>query len=128
MEKLQQFLVEEQEVLADFLLDMEGAEGNKEYSRAAALWSMQSARVGAIKDALMLLSHSVYEDSAQHLQEMRVCDEMSPSTRESSFIQRRVKKEQKKCCICSTTTDLYSVTSESGEYLVKTYCGKHLPE
>lgn len=62
MEKLQQFLLEEQEVLADFLLDMEGAESNKEYSRAAALWSMQSARVGAIKDALALLGQPVSED------------------------------------------------------------------
>ncbi|WP_339216221.1 hypothetical protein [Solibacillus sp. FSL W8-0372] len=55
MEQLQQFLVEEQEVLADFLLDMENTEDNKEYARAAALWSMQSARVGAIRDVIELL-------------------------------------------------------------------------
>lgn len=55
MEQLQQFLAEEQEVLADFLLDMESTDDNKEYARAAALWSMQSARVGAIRDVIELL-------------------------------------------------------------------------
>ncbi|MER2060204.1 MAG: hypothetical protein ABTA16_15395 [Niallia sp.] len=65
MEKLQQFLVDEQEVLADFLLDMENTEGNKEYARAAALWSMQSARVGAIKDALNVLGINKGEEAIE---------------------------------------------------------------
>lgn len=55
MEKLQQFLADEQELLADFLLDMENAEGNKEYTRAVALWSEQTARVVAIRDVMELL-------------------------------------------------------------------------
>ncbi|HEY4623721.1 MAG TPA: hypothetical protein VIH12_07660 [Solibacillus sp.] len=55
MEKLQQFLADEEELLADFLLDMESAENNKEYTRAAALWSAQTARVGAIRDVLDLI-------------------------------------------------------------------------
>ncbi|MER2039686.1 MAG: hypothetical protein ABS944_16185 [Solibacillus sp.] len=55
MEKLQQFLTDEQEVLADYLIDMEEAADNKEYARATALWSMQSARVGAIRDVIELL-------------------------------------------------------------------------
>lgn len=55
MEKLQQFLADEQELLADFLMDMENAEGNKEYTRATALWSAQTARVGAIRDVIELL-------------------------------------------------------------------------
>lgn len=62
MEKLQQFLLEEQELLADFLLDTENAESNKAYAKAAALWSMQSARVGAIKDVLSLLGQQVDEE------------------------------------------------------------------
>ena len=56
MEKLQQFLADEKELLTDFLIDTENAADNREYARAVALWSMQSARVGAIKDALVLLS------------------------------------------------------------------------
>ena len=68
MEKLQQFLADEQEVLEDFLLDMESTEDNKEYARAAALWSMQSARVGAIKDVLNVLGINAGEEaSEQHL-------------------------------------------------------------
>ena len=68
MEKSQQFLEDEQEVLEDFLLDMENTEGNKEYARAAALWSMQSARVGAIKDVLNVLGINTGEEtSEQHL-------------------------------------------------------------
>lgn len=62
MYKLRQFLADEQEVLADFLLDMGNAEGNKEYARVVALWSMQSARVGAIKDALAMLGVPVEEE------------------------------------------------------------------
>lgn len=62
MEQLQQFLAEEQEVLADFLLDMESTEDNKEYARAAALWSVQSARVGAIKDVIALLGYTQHEN------------------------------------------------------------------
>ena len=56
MEKLQQFLAEEEELLSDFLLDMENTEDNKAYTKAAALWSMQTARFGAIRDVLELLS------------------------------------------------------------------------
>lgn len=56
MDKLQQFLAEEEELLADFLLDMESNEDNKAYAKAVALWSMQTARVGAIRDVLALLS------------------------------------------------------------------------
>lgn len=56
MEKLQQFLAEEEELLADFLLDTENTEDNKAYARTVALWSMQTARVGAIRDVLALLS------------------------------------------------------------------------
>ena len=67
MEKLQQFLADEQEVLADFLLDMESTEENKEHARAAALWSMQLARVGAIKDVLTLLGYGVDEDQGEQL-------------------------------------------------------------
>lgn len=61
MEQLQQFLAEEQELLADFLLDMENTEDNKAYAKAAALWSMQTARVGAIKDVMELLGYSINE-------------------------------------------------------------------
>ena len=67
MEKLQQFLADEQEVLADFLLDMESTEDNKEYARATALWSMQSARVGAIKDVLTLLGYGLDEEQGEQL-------------------------------------------------------------
>lgn len=67
MDKLQQFLVEEQEVLADFLLDMEITEDNKEHARAAAFWSMQSARVGAIKDVLTLLGYGMDVDQGEQL-------------------------------------------------------------
>lgn len=56
MDKMKQFLAEEEELLADFLMDMENAEGNKRYAKAAAIWSMQSARVGAIRDAIEMLS------------------------------------------------------------------------
>lgn len=56
--KVQQFLTDEQELLADFLLDMEDAEGNREQTKAAALWAMQTARVGAIKDVLQLVTDS----------------------------------------------------------------------
>lgn len=55
VEKLQRFLAEEEELLADFLLDMENAENNKDYAKASALWSMQTARVGAIRDVIELL-------------------------------------------------------------------------
>lgn len=58
MEKLQQFLAEEEELLADFLLDMEHTEDNKAYAKAVALWSMQIARVGAIRDVLSLIEGS----------------------------------------------------------------------
>ena len=47
VKNIQQFLVEEQELLADFLMDMENTEDNKAYAKATALWSMQSARVGS---------------------------------------------------------------------------------
>lgn len=62
MEQLQQFLAEEKELLTDFLIDTENATTNKEYAKATALWSMQSARVGAIKDVLMLLGQPVDEE------------------------------------------------------------------
>lgn len=55
MEKLQHFLADEEELLSDFLFDMENTEGNKAYAKATALWSMQTARVGAIRDVLVLL-------------------------------------------------------------------------
>lgn len=55
MEKLQQFLAEEEELLSDFLLDMEHTEDNKAYAKVVALWSMQTARVGAIRDVLDFL-------------------------------------------------------------------------
>lgn len=61
--KAQQFLAEEQELLADFLLDMNDAEG-KEYAKAAGLWVTQIARVQGIKDALEMLAVSV-EDVAE---------------------------------------------------------------
>lgn len=67
MGKLHQFLADEQEVLADFLMDMESTEENKEYARAAALWSMQSARVGAIKDVLTLLGYGLEEEQGEQL-------------------------------------------------------------
>ena len=55
MDKIQRFLAEEEELLADFLMDMENAEGsNKAYAQAVALWSMQSVRVGAIRDVLAM--------------------------------------------------------------------------
>lgn len=41
------------------------------------------------------------------------------------------KKEEKKCCVCGTNKNLYSVTPdkfEDGKYIVRTYCEKHLPE
>lgn len=41
-----------------------------------------------------------------------------------------MKKEVKKCCVCGSTKDLYSVTpekEEDGEYIIRIYCGKHLP-
>ncbi|MER2190647.1 MAG: hypothetical protein ABS951_06765 [Solibacillus sp.] len=54
--KAQQFLAEEQELLADFLLDMENVEDSgKNYAKAAALWAVQTARVAAIKDVLVLM-------------------------------------------------------------------------
>ncbi|MER2107428.1 MAG: hypothetical protein ABS949_10865 [Solibacillus sp.] len=54
--KAQQFLAEEQELLEDFLLDMENIEDSgKNYAKAAALWAVQTARVAAIKDALVLM-------------------------------------------------------------------------
>lgn len=56
MDKLQQFLAEEEELLTDFLLDMENTEDNKAYAKVVALWSMQTARVGAIRDVVALLS------------------------------------------------------------------------
>ena len=56
MDKIQRFLAEEEELLADFLMDMENAEGsNKAYAQAVALWSMQSARVGAIRDVIEMM-------------------------------------------------------------------------
>lgn len=55
VKNIQQFLAEEEELLADFVLDMENVEGNKEYSKTVALWSMQTARVGAIRDVLDML-------------------------------------------------------------------------
>ncbi len=55
VKNIQQFLVEEEELLADFLMDMEITEDNKAYAKAAALWSMQSSRVGAICDVLDML-------------------------------------------------------------------------
>lgn len=55
VKNIQQFLVEEEELLTDFLLDMESTEGNKEYARTTALWSAQTARVGAIRDVLDML-------------------------------------------------------------------------
>lgn len=57
VKNIQQFLVEEEELLADFLLDMENTDGNKAYAQAAALWSVQSARVGAIRDVLELFEN-----------------------------------------------------------------------
>ena len=39
--------------------------------------------------------------------------------------------ETKKCCVCGTTKDLYSVTpekEENGKYIVRVYCEKHIPE
>lgn len=60
MIKAQQFLAEEQELLADFLLDMNDAEG-KEYAKAAALWVTQTARVQGIKDVLEMLEIPVAE-------------------------------------------------------------------
>lgn len=52
---IEQFLQQEEELLADFLMDMEESNGNKEYGQAVALWSMQTTRVGAIRDVLALL-------------------------------------------------------------------------
>lgn len=64
-EKLQHFLADEKELLTDFLIDTENAVDNKEYARAAALWSMQSARVGAIKDVLNVLGINTGEDESE---------------------------------------------------------------
>ncbi|MER1986610.1 MAG: hypothetical protein ABS948_12035 [Solibacillus sp.] len=61
--KAQQFLAEEQELLADFLLDMESVEDSgKNYAKAAALWAVQTARVAAIKDVLELLEVPVEKE------------------------------------------------------------------
>ncbi|WP_342471608.1 hypothetical protein MHH70_12385 [Metasolibacillus sp. FSL H7-0170] len=53
---IEQFLAQEEELLTDFLLDMEESAGNKAYGQAVALWSMQTTRVGAIRDVLALLA------------------------------------------------------------------------
>ncbi|WP_431030029.1 hypothetical protein [Lysinibacillus sp. LZ02] len=67
MDKIKQFLADEEELLADFLMDMENAEGsNKAYAQAVALWSMQSARVGAIRDVLALLDENHNSEVQDH--------------------------------------------------------------
>lgn len=63
VEKAQQFLADEQELLADFLLDMENVEDSgKNYAKAAALWAVQTARVAAIKDVLELFDIPAEEE------------------------------------------------------------------
>lgn len=66
MLKAQQFLAEEQELLADFALDMENYDGGKEYTKLAALWAMQTARVEAIKDVFEVLEIPVEENPAEY--------------------------------------------------------------
>lgn len=55
--KLQQFLAEEVELLEDFAMDVEDNEdnNNRTKSKHLALWTMQTIRVGAIRDAIELL-------------------------------------------------------------------------
>lgn len=50
--KLLQFLADEAELLEDFAMDVDDQEDNKSNAKAVALWSMQSIRVGAIRDVL----------------------------------------------------------------------------
>ena len=56
--KLKQFLAEEVELLEDFAMDVEDSEDsdNRKQARALSLWTAQTIRVGAIRDAIELLN------------------------------------------------------------------------
>lgn len=58
--KLQQFLAEEIELLEDYAMDVDDSEDAdlRTKGRALALWTIQSTRVNAIRDAMELLGIS----------------------------------------------------------------------
>ncbi|MEK4228934.1 hypothetical protein [Solibacillus sp. FSL H8-0538] len=58
IQKMQQFLKDEKELLADLALDVANAENDYEYAKSKALYSVQMARVSGIKDTLAMLEES----------------------------------------------------------------------
>lgn len=58
IQKMQQFLVDEKELLSDLALDVADAEKDYEYAKSKAIYSIQMARVSGIKDTLAMLEQS----------------------------------------------------------------------
>ncbi|MFF5994820.1 hypothetical protein AAGS61_08655 [Lysinibacillus sp. KU-BSD001] len=55
MDKIKQFLADEQELLTDLALDVANAETDFEYAKTKAAYSVQMARVSGIKDTIAML-------------------------------------------------------------------------